>query len=211
MKKIIAVLVVVAAVAGVVLVWTTRSPDMVALDQPAGQPGVSSIKPDPNAFASPEPNQVVFDLTYRGMSGFKDELFARGFWGFGSSPPKEDPPFIKALKDKGIVSLHLVYNPYFKGSEWAAVQIWRGKPVAFYIDLDADGKVTANERMLPTPGEWSGSIDFLTPDFCLTTQKGDRVPFRVLARVQGSGSDINCMWAPACVLEGETTLDGQPA
>jgi hypothetical protein len=211
MKKIIAIAVVVAAAVGLWFVSRPSGPKLVALDQPSGQAAIPWIKPDPNAFAAPEPNQVAFDLTYRGLSDVKDELFSRGFWGFGSGPPQEDPPFIKALKDKGIGSLQWVYNPNLKGAEWSAVQLWRGKPAAFYLDLDADGKVTANERLLPVFSEWPGYVDFVTPDFCLTTGDGVQVPFRLLMRVQGRGSDVSCMWAPACVLEGQATIDGQPA
>jgi hypothetical protein len=211
MKKTVAVAVVVAAAVGIWLVSRPSGPTLVALDQPSGQTAIPWIRPDPNAFTAAEPNQVVFDLTYRGLSDFKDELFNRGFWGFGSSPPAEAVPFIKALESKGIGSLQLVYNPNLKGAEWCAVQLWRGKPAAFYIDLNADGKATANERLLPVPSEWPGYVDFVTPDFCMTTGDGVQVPFRLLMRLQTRGADVSCMWAPACVLEGQSTVDGRPA
>ncbi len=211
MKKIVVIAVVVAAAVVIWLVSRPSGPILVALDQPGGQPTIPWIKSDPNAFGTAEPNQVVFDLTYRGLSDFKDELFNSGFWGFGSSPPTEDPAFIKALKSKGIDSLQLVYNPNLKGAEWSAVQLWRGKPAALYLDLDADGKATANEQLLPVPSEWPGYVDFVTPDFCMTTRDGVQVPFRLLVRVQTRGADVSCMWAPACVLEGQSTINGQPA
>ena len=208
MKKV-STFILVVCVGGAVLVALRVRSAPVALDPPAQQPAIPWIRPDPNAFSAAEPNQTAFDLTYRGLSGAKDELFSQGFWGFGSGPPEGDPPFIKALTDKGIGPLHLVYNPYLKGADWSAVELRRGRPVAFYLDLNADGKVTSNERMLPAPADTKDSVDFLTPDFCLTPREGSRVPFRVLLRVRRDASDINCMWAPACVLQGESPFHGQ--
>jgi hypothetical protein len=212
MKKVVVVILVLALVLAAIITLKQARPRVVALEPLMEQPTIPWIKPDPNAFAPVEPNRIVFDMTYRGLASTKDELFSRGFWGFGSSEPKPAPEFIKSLKDKGIGPLHLVYNPYFKGAEWSALELKGKKAVAFYIDLDANGKVTANERLTPTPSEEKDAVDFFTPDFCLTTQEQVKVPFRVLLRVQRyDDSDLSCMWGGACVLEGESTLEGQPA
>ena len=212
MKKLIAVILAVAAIVGVRIALTWRTSRVVVLESLTEQPTIPWIKPDPNAFSQAEPNQVVFDMTYRGLSGVKDPLFLQSFWGIGTYELETDPAFIKALKDKGIGPLHLVYNARFRGAQWSAVELRGKRPVAFYLDLDANGKVTANERLTPTPTEQKDVVDFVTPDFCMTTEEGSRVPFRVLLRTQRYGrSELNCMWSSACVLEGESTLEGQPA
>lgn len=155
---------------------------------------------------------AVFDMTYRGLSGAKDKLRYNAYWGFGQR--EEETPFIKEVRKKG-EGFSTVYNAHFKGAEWSAVEVKDNKAVAFYFDLNADGKVSENEKILPIEDTESGSsnrTEFVTPDFTMTTQDGHKVPFRVLlqAAFYGQSSRPNCMWSPSCVLEGTSTFNGKP-
>lgn len=162
--------------------------------------------------SDPAPGAIVFDMTYRGLSGTKDELRYNSYWGFGQR--EQETPFIKEVRKKE-GEFSTVYNSHFKGAEWSAVEVKDNKAVAFYFDLDADGKLSENEKILPIENNQSGSsnrTEFVTPDFLMTTQKGHQVQFRVLlqARVSGSSSRLNCMWSPSCVLEGISTFNDKP-
>ena len=86
------------------------------------------------------------------------------------------------------------------------------RPCALYFDLNADGKLSENERILPTRKADQG-VEFITPDFVQPVEGGGQTLCRVLLRVnfyQGS-SEPNCMWSPAALLEGAATLNGRPA
>ncbi|MEJ2702679.1 MAG: hypothetical protein P8Z79_09595 [Sedimentisphaerales bacterium] len=164
--------------------------------------------------AKPEaaPGAIVFEMQYRGLSGAKDELRYNAYWGFGQR--EQETSFIKEAKEKGGV-FSTVYNSNFKGAEWSAVEVKDNKAEAFYFDLNADGKVSENEKILPIEDVESGSTnrtEFVTPDFTMTTKDGHKVPFRVLLQVafHGQPSRPNCMWSPSCVLEGTSILNDKP-
>ncbi len=173
---------------------------------------------DQNAvdFPEPQPGAIVFDMKYRGLSGEKDELRYNSYWGFGGN--EKDTPFLKALKKKVVEGLHAVYNPHFcEARKWSALEVKDGKVVAFYFDLNADGKVAENEKILPIPAEKSNTSasnrwDFVTPDFVLNKDKDRPVPFRALlqASIYGDSSRPHGMWSPSCVLEGTATVAGKP-
>ncbi|UCF15397.1 MAG: hypothetical protein JSW59_18485 [Phycisphaerales bacterium] len=163
-------------------------------------------------FPEPPPGAIVFDMKYRGLSGEKDELRYNSYWGYGQREKKT--PFIEKVRKNG-GQFSTVYNSHFKGAEWSAVELKGDEAVAFYFDLNADGKVSDNEKILPVTSEESGSSrhwEFVTPDFVLTTDKGVRAPFRTLLQVRfyGKSSRPTCMWSPSCVLEGTSTLAGKP-
>jgi hypothetical protein len=173
--------------------------------------------------SSDEP--IVFEMKYRGLSGGKDEMRYNSSTGYGS-PGGGETKFITELK-KNIKELHIEYNPNFKKAEWSAVEMKDGKVIAFYFDLNADGKVSDDEKILPNtkeerklvttqPNGQSNTIiaeevEFVTPDFIMNTSDGRHVPFRVLLQgTFGKGID-SCMWSPSCVLEGTSTIDAEPA
>jgi hypothetical protein len=163
----------------------------------------------PESQPIPAPGAVVFDMTYRGLSGAKDELRYNTYWGFGQR--EEETPFIKEVRKKG-GEFSTVYNSHFKGAEWSAVKVKDNKAMAFYFDLDADGKLSENEKILPIEDAESGSsnrTEFVTPDFTMTTPDGQKVQFRTLlqVRISGSSSRPSCMWSPSCVLEGTSTFN----
>lgn len=183
--------------------------------QIARQPETIDTKTDreSSVFPEPPPGAIVFDLKYRSLSGEKDELRYNSYWGFGGGA--NDTPFLADLK-KNVKDFEAVYNPYFKGAEWSAVEIKNNKVVALYIDLDANGKVSDNEKILPILSEPSGSIrrtEFVTPDFIMNTRDNRQVSFRALlqAAFYGQQARPQFMWSPSCVLEGTSSINGRPA
>ncbi|HEC04330.1 MAG TPA: hypothetical protein ENI81_12420 [Phycisphaerales bacterium] len=191
-----------------------RSPD--ADPQPPAEPS-SPVEHQPSDIAAdlaePPPGAIVFDMKYRGLSGEKDELRYNSYWGLGQSVVT-DTAFISNVRKK-TEQIETVQNRYFTGAEWAAVEVKDKEPIAFYFDLDADGKVSDNEKILPTHTEDSTSsrrTEFVTPDFVMNTQDGNQVPFRALLQTAfyGSSSRPQCMWSPSCVLEGKSTIAGEP-
>ncbi len=180
------------------------------LSQRAAETRVEKIVED---FPEPAPGAIVFDMKYRSLSGGKDELRYNSYWGFGQSG-RSNTAFIDNLKKK-IRELQTVHNRYFKGAEWSAVELKDNKAVAFYFDLNADGKFSDNEKILPLKAEESRTsrdTEFVTPDFIVNTNDGRHVPFRALLRVNfyGQSSHPNCMWSPSCILEGVSTIDEKP-
>ncbi|MHC4167083.1 MAG: hypothetical protein ACYSWQ_09000 [Planctomycetota bacterium] len=160
----------------------------------------------------PPPGATAFDLTYRGLSGEKDELSYNSFWGFGQSGGS-DTAFITEVRKKA-EKIETVNNWYLAGAEWAAVETRDDRPVAFYFDLNADGKVSDDEVIQPAQTQSSGSsrrTTFVTPNFTMKTREGNQVPFRVLlqAAYYGSSSHLQCMWSPSCILEGTSSIAGK--
>ncbi len=164
-------------------------------------------------FPEPPPGAIVFDLKYRGLSGKKDELRYDSYWGYGQS--SKETPFLANVK-KEVKDFRTVYNPGFKGAEWSAIEIKDNQAVALYMDLNADGKVSDNEKIPPIHNSESSSnnrTEFVTPEFIMKTNDNRQVPFSVLLQVAfyGQQAQPNCMWSPSCVLEGISTINGQPA
>ncbi|MHC4623654.1 MAG: hypothetical protein ACYS4W_07095 [Planctomycetota bacterium] len=164
-------------------------------------------------FPEPPLGAVVFDMKYRGLGGPQEEIHYNAFWGFGGSDEKKTR-FLKAL-EKRLKQLHPVYNPEFKGAEWSAVELKDNDAVAFYFDLNANGRVSDNERIAPcekSESDGTKYVEFVTPDFIMKEDPGRHVPFRVLLQVsfEKSSDRPNCMWSPSCILEGTSEIDGQP-
>ena len=180
--------------------------------QAAQQPAVTETEAgrEVTDFPEPPPGAIVFDMKYRSLSGSKDDLRYNSYWGYGGN--SKETPFLANVKKK-VKNFETVYNPNFKGAEWSAIEIKENKAFALYIDLDANGKVSDNEKILPIqaePSETTGRTEFVTPDFIMNTRDGQQVPFRALLQVYGQQTSLNCMWSPSCVLEGASTIDGQP-
>jgi hypothetical protein len=199
MKKNLIAVIILAAIVAVVFVLLLRKPKV-------------EVKPEVTKFPEPPPGAIVFDMQYRGLSGKPDELRYNSYYGFGQNPT--DTPFVADVK-KSVKGVEAVYNPNFKGAEWSTVEIKDNKAVALYFDLNADGKLSDNEKILPVQNSESmpdNRTEFVTPDFVMTSREGRQVPFRALLQVSfyGQQSRPNFMWSPSCVLEGTSAINGKP-
>jgi len=195
---------------GFVLLFTPKTPQSESIDTPIDGRAEDSIGPEQETF--------VFEMQYRGLGLPKDEPLYNTSVGFGGSNDANDSSFIQALKAK-VENLQTISNFHFRGAKWSAIELEGRNPVAFYFDLNADGKVSDNEKILPLPeSEWLfNDPEFITPDFIITKRDGRHVPFRVLLRVDCSGrssgrpSRPSCSWSPHCILEGTSVIDGETA
>jgi hypothetical protein len=199
MKKYLIPAVILVVIVAAVITLLSRTPE-------------GKVQPVVTDFPEPAPGAIVFDMKYRGLSGAKDELRVNAYSKFGQNG--KDTPFIKEVRKQG-GELSTVYNPHFKGAEWSAIEVKDNKTAAFYFDLNADGKVSENEKILPiemTESDPSNRTEFVTPDFMMTTRSGHKVQFRALLQVTfyGQTSRPNFMWSPSCVLEGTSTFNGKP-
>lgn len=154
---------------------------------------------------------IVFDVSYVGLPGDQYSTY----WGFGR-PRDSESPFIKDVREK-VGEIQVIENSYFPDARLSAVEVSDDKAQALYFDLDQNGKLSDNEKILPLtpkPNDNSTRADFITPDFDLKTQEGRTVPFRTIARVdlRGSSGDLKAdvMWSPACIYQGTASIDGEP-
>jgi hypothetical protein len=205
--RVIAVLICCAAVAS--LLPGCGEPPPVTLV--AAPPGPADLGPA-TGLSTPPPDAVVFDLKYRPQTGGADDIEYHAFFGYGDSDAEaKADPFLQAVRQKAS-HLYYVCNYALTGRKWAAVEYRRRQAYALYFDLNADGKFSENERILPTRKADAG-VEFITPDFMQPTEGGGQMLCRVMLQVnfyKGS-STPNCMWSPAAVLEGSAKLNGQPA
>jgi hypothetical protein len=185
---------------------------------PQSKPIDTSIEGRAEDSIEPEQETFVFEMTYRGLGLPKDEPLYNISVGYSGSNDANDSSFIQALKAK-VENVQTICNRNFRGAKWSAIELEGRNPVAFYFDLNADGKVSDHEKILPLPeSEWlSGDPEFITPDFMLNKRDGRQIPFRVLLRVDRSGrstgrpSRPSCSWSPHCILEGTSVIDGETA
>ncbi len=157
------------------------------------------------------PGAVVFDLRYRGLTSLTDEFSYHRAWGFQRSL-ETDPPFVQAVKHH-VREFDLVCNPALRGAEWSVVELKDKKAVALYFDLDANGSLSDNERILPRPLSTQYQdveVQFVTPDFMMRQKDGREIPFRVMLVRCSPEYGGEYMWSPACVLEGQAAFSGQP-
>ena len=174
-------------------------------------PGPADLGPATGLSTLP-PDAVAFDLKYRPETGGADDIRYFSFWGYGGSRNEATTnSFLQEVRQKA-AGLYYVQNPSFPGRQWAAVEYHGRQVSALYFDLNANGHFEENERIPPTRAA-EKSVDFITPDFMQTAEGGGQTLCRALlqANFWGGGSEPNCMWSPAAVLEGKATLNGRPA
>lgn len=209
MNKALIVVLALAFVAGgllFVLLSSKDAPPPGASRPPVALPARAQT-PRPR-FPEPLPGTIAFEMHYEGLTAADKKLAYNAFYGYGRSGG-DDTSFIKAVRER-VDDLTTVYNPAFGPAQWSALELRDGKPAALYFDLNGDGKLTDDEKILPRDEASSNRTDFYTPDFVVRKDDGRLVPFRVLLRVQDYGS-LSCMWSPACVLKGTTEIAGRPA
>ncbi len=180
---------------------------------PASEPGGAAAEPVPSN-QSQTPETVVFDLHYRALTGSDDPLSYHSFWAFGSNPP-QGVAFVDAVKAQVQKSDDVFNGAMPVAQQWSVVETEGKKPVALYFDLNGDGRLGDGERIPPTapsqpqPGQ---EFVFVTPDFVMHRDGKPEIPFRVMLVVNSydDEDELNYMWSPCCVLEGQTTFAGEP-
>lgn len=154
----------------------------------------------------------MFDLRYRAQTGEADDIPYRSFWGYGGMDSEtRTNTFLRAVRGKASGRVHYTCNYLLRDRKWAAVECDGRQPLALYFDLNADGQLADNERILPTCKDRE-AINFITPDFPQRLEDGGQTLCRVLLQVRfyGGDSEPNTMWSPASLLEGTATLNGRP-
>ncbi len=201
-KTIIGIIAVVLVVVAVGLVVR-----MTLMDAP---PRVSRRVYQQSQPLAPAFDRLEFEMTYRGLTGEEDDLQYNSFWGFGG-PSDANTPFMEAVRSR-TTNVTPVYNPNFSEAEWAMVESEGTNVKALYMDLNADGALSDDEKIPPTREVENGDgVEFFTPDLTVKTQDGKEMKFRAMLQARSYGGDrLNFMWSPACVLEGHSDIDGQP-
>lgn len=178
--------------------------------------GGAAFASDPGGAAAGQdqsPETVVFDLHYRGLSGPEDPLTYHSYWGFGA-PSEANTPFVEAVKGQ-VKEFDLVYNGAFpEAQQWSVVELKDKKSAVLYFDLNADGKLSDDERVLPAQSSQSQQqqeFTFVTPDFTIRREGKPEILYRAMLVANSYGGDqMNYMWSPCCVLEGQATFAGEP-
>jgi hypothetical protein len=176
----------------------------------AAPPGPADLGPATDLSTAP-PEAVVFNLKYRPQTGSADDIQYRSYYGYGASDEEtKTDPFLQDVRKKAS-NLHYVCNFTLTGRRWAAVEVHGRQASALYFDGNGDGKLSDNERILPTRKADLG-VEFITPDFMQPTEGGGQSLCRVLLQVNfyKGNSEPNCMWSPAALLEGAATFNGKP-
>ena len=192
-----------------------------ALLQGCGEPASTTFVPAPPGpanlgtaagLSTPPAGAVAFDLKYRPQTGRADDHLYHSYWGYGGSDREtKTNVFLQHVRRKA-ASLYYVCNYALTGRKWAAVEYHRRQAHALYFDLNADGKLSDNERIPPTRKADRG-VEFITPDFMQPAKDGGQRLCRVLLQVNfyPGSSKPNCMWSPAALMEGSATLGGRSA
>jgi len=161
--------------------------------------------------------EIVFELKYRGLSNAEKTPRISVFVGCHAST-EAPSPFTKSLnlpKGKGMYLLQPLETRGENG-EWWALELDKNKSVALYMDLDGDGKLSPNEKILPPSMEKSPMGEGLvTPDFKAKTKDGKEFLYRVLLVDNISRTDDGkvhhfLMAGSACLWEGTGVIDGKP-
>ena len=130
-------------------------------------------------------------MKYRGLS-HDDPLSYRSYWGFGEPGDGSDQkdPFVLAVKSR-VKECSIIYDPYFPKASYSVVELKDNKPVAYYFDLNADGKLSDDEKFRRAAAQDRLRVPyaFITSDFLIQTENQQEIPFRVMVVGYPMGQD----------------------
>ena len=129
----------------------------------AAPPGPADLGPATN-LSTPPPGAIVFDLKYRPQTGGSNDIPYQAFYGYGGSDEETKTNLFLQDVRKKASSLNYVCNFALTGRKWSAVEYHGSQASALYFDVNADGKFSENERILPTRKADQG-VEFITPGF----------------------------------------------
>jgi hypothetical protein len=169
-------------------------------------------EPEPRAIDIPE-DAVRFDLSYRGLSYEKGSMQYNFSYGYGLGK-FEETPFLKAVQERAVNETKVVYFPGFTQQAYSVIEYQDTQAEKFYFDCNGDEKLAEDEVFTPINVTDSGSskrCDFVTSDFTVTDQKGRQYRFRARLGVSfyNGQTEPQCMWSPACVMEGSGPFKGK--
>ncbi|MBI9018342.1 MAG: hypothetical protein JEZ07_13900 [Phycisphaerae bacterium] len=119
-------------------------------------------------------------------------------------PKGDKSPFSLAIKATG--QLAYLYHPDLIGSQWSAVEYKSDEPLALYFDLNANGKLDANETIKPTNTDYGPM--FYIPEFIWNTPTGKKISYRYILYSTGTSADDNT-WINGSVMKGKTKINGK--
>lgn len=192
MKKVLPVLIVVGVIAAIIAVRMLR--------QPAIEPETAK-----NEIVTGEP--ILFELTWRGVSGGEDDLRIYGGPGY-KAPEDQTSPFLDAVRQKVTGDLQVVYNATLPARSFSMLELRDDLAQHFYFDVNADGQLSDDECFSPIEVASLQSVEntvvFATPEFVSDGRDGKPEPVKyfVTARMISGRSTPYVRWAWGGVYEG---------